>query len=100
MSVRAKVLKFVISRINFKLKALDWVFAKIMLLNSYKGKFFKNSLTYYRQYPDNIAVNKILSIKHIKRIISIKLEHFLFLKKYNLSFNDEIDQLNLSKKKF
>ena len=92
-----KVNKF----LNFSLVALDWALAKILVINLYKGRFYKKTLTYYRQYDDNIATGlNDANFKDIRFIIKVKLEHYLFFqKKFNCDYSLMISLLKLVDKK-
>lgn len=101
LSIRSKVFFKVNKFLNFSLVALDWALAKILVINLYKGRFYKKTLTYYRQYDDNIATGlNDANFKDIRFIIKVKLEHYLFFqKKFNCDYSLMISLLKLVDKK-
>lgn len=91
LTVKTNIFFSVIYQLNYNLKALDWALAKLLLLNSYKGKFFNTPLSYYRQYNYNISRVHVPNKIQIIKMLNIKLQHFnFFKKKYNINYSKDI----------
>lgn len=91
LTIKTNIFFSVISKLNYNLKALDWALAKLLLLNSYKGKFFNTPLSYYRQYNYNISRVHVPNKIQIIKMLNIKLQHFnFFKKKYNIDYSKDI----------
>jgi len=98
LTIKSSVFFSILNQINYKLIALDWLIAKILLLNNYRGKFFNRSLTYYRQYSENVSPINNVSKKNLLKIIKIKKQHFIFFKRFlKLNYEKEINKLKAFK---
>ena len=94
--------KVLIKSLNFKinknLKAFDWVFAKIILLNKFRGVFCRNIYTLYRQHNHNVVSFRKNSLEFLK-IIEEKILHYKIFKKKIKKYKNEIKKLQILKKK-
>tara|TARA_B100000886_G_scaffold336726_1_gene296039 strand:- start:46 stop:876 length:831 start_codon:yes stop_codon:yes gene_type:complete len=100
LTIKARIFFSILHQINYKLIALDWCLAKILLLNYYKGKFFNKSLSYYRQYSENVSSVKNKSKNNLLKVIKIKNEHYNFFNQsFKMNYFSEIQRLEILKKK-
>jgi len=59
--------------------AFDWAFYFLCLHEGAKAVFTEHTVTYYRQYEDNIAFSQSFTEDQILRGLKIKLEHYRFI---------------------
>lgn len=63
--------------------AVDWYLYSLLLINDRKGKFIKDSKTYYRQHTLNlVGMNNLLTERRLLTGIKVKKTHYLYLSEY------------------
>ena len=93
LQYQKKVLSRVLElKLNLKLKAFDWMFIKIILLQKFNGVFAKNIFTIYRRYNHNV-INNNKNIKILYQVINEKIKHYQFFKKKFINYNNYISDL-------
>ena len=66
----------------------DWYLYSLLLSEGHVGKMVQNCSTFYRIYDNNIAGEKEKTLNSLKKEISVKINHYNQLKKYNFVFNE------------
>ena len=99
LTIKAEIFFSILHQINYKLIALDWCLAKILLLNYFRGKFFDKSLSNYRQYSENVSSVKDRGKNNLLKVIKIKTEHFKFFSQsFKMNYRLEIQRLEMLKR--
>jgi glycosyltransferase involved in cell wall biosynthesis len=66
-----------------KIIAADWYLYSVLLLNNSKGVFTESTITYYRQYDENlIGIIKKVDEQILERSLNVKMLHYEELKRY------------------
>lgn len=93
-------------KLNHKLKieipeniiAIDWFLYTVLLLNNNKGIFTNDTLTFYRQYNENlVGVSKMINEKRLQQGLHVKLLHYEEITKYCKKFKLPEENLFLKK---
>jgi glycosyltransferase involved in cell wall biosynthesis len=73
---------------NKNLIAVDWYLYSVLLMNHKRAVFTNETVTYYRQYPDNtVGLGKVTE-ESVRREIEIKKMHYLCLSELDETFED------------
>ena len=80
-------------RVNFpqELKAIDWFFYSLFLMNDVKVAFLPNVQTYYRQHENNIANITYFDRKQVEQELQVKKLHYFHLQKYRSEYRHLAD---------
>jgi glycosyltransferase involved in cell wall biosynthesis len=70
-----------------ELLAVDWYFFSVLLSKKYTAVFTNESISYYRQYINNIIGLGTITKKSILKGISVKSKHYELMKKENTIFD-------------
>lgn len=77
------------------LVAVDWYIFSKFLLKGYKAVFINETITFYRQYEQNIIGLKQLDEKSFNKVKNIKIKHFKALSLNENQFEKELRSLYL-----
>jgi hypothetical protein len=84
------------------LVAVDWYIFSNLLLKGYKAVFTNETISFYRQYEQNIIGLKQLDEKSFNKVKNIKIKHFKALSMNGNRFDNELKSLyslNFDKKR-
>jgi len=73
--------------------AVDWYIFTLFLLEGKKAIFTNETVTYYRQYEDNIVGLKELDLASLKKGIEVKIKHFENLVNKTNIFSQELERV-------
>jgi hypothetical protein len=76
------------------LVAVDWYIFSNFLLKGYKAVFTDETISFYRQYEQNIIGLKQLDEKSFNKVKNIKIKHFKALSVNGNQFDNELKILN------
>jgi glycosyltransferase involved in cell wall biosynthesis len=66
-----------------KIIAADWYLYSVLLLNNAKGVFTESTITYYRQYDENlVGIIKKVDEQILERSLNVKMLHYEELRRY------------------
>lgn len=80
--------------------AFDWYFYTLLIKLGFCGVKVKDAITYYRIYDNNIAgFTNSLNLNKLNNGIKVKQFQYEALSKYDISFIDKLEKINILKDK-